>query len=1231
MKKFLALAALVLGLASCQNDFEGERVNGSAEVDFQLSVGAPELATRAGADGVTPDGQADLNSAYGAIDYFQGGTAGDDLRRDWSDVNLRYSLEVYDVTEDADGNKVVTNLVPVKDRQVKIVDKYEPVVFDLRLVPGREYRFVVFADFVPQNVTDTTQSTAIVLQQNLGISHTIGETLADIKLNNHGLNDERTDAYFATKDITITNSAVQDIVLKRPYGKVRVIATDLHELNLNVNPKAVKVEYTAPHLTNFNAVTGKATLDTANTKVVFDSKYNEIYKEVDKGGLANHFYTAGYDALEDHKHTSADGKVRHTHMTIFTDYILASDEGQTPYHFTMKVYDDAAMTSLIKETAFTTDIPVQRNYLTTVIGNVLTTASEIEVRIDDNFAGENVENMVFVNTAKEFQEALDNYVNGQTILFGGNIQGDVTIDQIVDNSRHYLIDGNGYKYDGTMRINGHSNYTGTDSVTIQNINFETNRSGVYFIEQNSTESDLRYAHNITIKDCSFNGAADQTTVAMRFRQCYNIYVENCVADGTTRANASNLHSFAQLYGCTNVNFEGVNINAHNGISFGTSIGNKIVDSEIVAEGYGIRVDASVATTLFAEDVDITAKLPIIARRTSNAYRFNLQGCDLEALGYQIVFTKGEDDAAFVAPDAECGYGVDCQDKKYTIFPGDKMYAYCAESLQYFLDNAAKGDNLIEFVDDIEGDVVATQKEGVNITVDGCEYKYDGTFTINGDARSKGAETLTLTNINFEATEGKTFVYAPTKYNDKYNYSHNVTIDGCTFYSATYNEGIASISLNTTYNPVLKNSTATNIHSLLQVQSCDNNVVVENVKVTDCKNGLSLGNVKSATIKGAEVKAKGYGVRLDGTTARTVEVSIEGGKIEAYIPVSVRKMNDDGCNATVTLDGTEVVKGGAYDVAICSNEYEEGVDPVEPKGTYEVLSTGITYTVFPAGGLTLKSVAKVGSTEYTTIDEAIANWANNSTLTLLDNVTLSDVITIKSTEHHILDLGTYTMTAASKKDAIQVENNGRSSASYALDIKADATNPGGIVASGKAVVRTSGKSGVKDRPIIRFYGGVFNGSYIVYHSGSNGTNCPQFYFYGGDFTGTIYANRALFQFYGGTFHGSLMISVDSSAYALIAGGRFNQLKNLYMSALNKDKFTIGSAKGAFDKGVYIDDEGYAVVGGPVITEFGDKFKAKVTNPTTWGNYLEYSSAAANGLYFTNAEVAKNITNANVVLP
>ena len=372
--RFIALAALVLGLASCQNDFEAGNVVAGGEVDFQLYVDANELATRAGQDG--NDTLNGWNSAYGAIDYLK--AEADALRYDWTDVDLRYTLEVYDVEEDVDGNKVVTNTTPVKDRQVIIKDSYEPVAFNLRLAPNRDYRFVVFADFVEQGASDTP---TVAEQANIGLRHTIGATLQDITVKendvaNKRLNDEVADAYFAFEDIEITNSnAYLNMVLRRPYGKLRVIATDLAELNLNVEPNEVKVTYTAANPNKFNAVTGDIQVD--NTPVEYVIHYNS---KAGKTSMAEYTYTEGYDAKTV---TNDNGDIRHSHITLFTDYILADAE-QKPINFTMEVFDRYG--DIIKATAFNTAIPVQRNFLTTIIGNVLTTATEVEVTINDNFA-----------------------------------------------------------------------------------------------------------------------------------------------------------------------------------------------------------------------------------------------------------------------------------------------------------------------------------------------------------------------------------------------------------------------------------------------------------------------------------------------------------------------------------------------------------------------------------------------------------------------------------------------------------------------------------------------------------------------------------------------------------------------------------------------------------------------------------------------------------------------------
>ena len=265
-----------------------------------------------------------------------------------------------------------------------------------------------------------------------------------------------------------------------------------------------------------------------------------------------------------------------------------------------------------------------------------------------------------------------------------------------------------------------------------------------------------------------------------------------------------------------------------------------------------------------------------------------------------------------------------------------------------------------------------------------------------------------------------------------------------------------------------------------------------------------------------------------------------------------------------------------------------------------------------------NVAKVGNTEYATIDEAIANWTNGSTLTLLADVTLSDVVTFKSTEHHILNLGTYTMTAASGKHAFEITCEGRSSASYALTVNADAANPGGITATGKSCIYYKKSGTTKDRPIILINNGVFTGSYSLNLTSNGNTNCPQIWINGGKFNSYVNLTKCMLKISGGFFDCTINCTGDSSAYREIKGGRFKSWQ--FMTADAPNKFWVGSGNGNYDVGVYVDKEGYLVVGGPVITEVSRKYPAVASNYSKWSSYLKYSSAATYGLFYEDAAMA-----------
>lgn len=218
------------------------------------------------------------------------------------------------------------------------------------------------------------------------------------------------------------------------------------------------------------------------------------------------------------------------------------------------------------------------------------------------------------------------------------------------------------------------------------------------------------------------------------------------------------------------------------------------------------------------------------------------------------------------------------------------------------------------------------------------------------------------------------------------------------------------------------------------------------------------------------------------------------------------------------------------------------------------------------------VATVGTTEYTSIDEAVAAWTatNNSTLTLKANVTLSGVITLNSTEHHILDLGTYTMTAASGQHAIEILPKGVGTAARnCLTINADSETPGGITATEKSCIYYTNADKIADRLMVTINGGIFEGSYAINSASGprnflgvttspiRGQSAPYYVLNGGTFNGAVLINAGMLKVTGGTYNKSFTCNGDSTAYRLISGGKFKSLPTLTSDA--EGKLTFGTKK------------------------------------------------------------------------
>lgn len=324
MKKLLlSMLAMTLMVVSCQRDANLD-YEGKDAVSVTIGVTPVDL-------NVTRSGETQMNSAKGAISNFSAD--------EWAMYDLRYMLEVYDVA---------TNTL-VKERAVNIHDAYEATKFELRLIPDRDYNFVVWADVVPE---DTTADWNYDTSDFANIHRTArAESVAM---------DECLDAYFINEVIHIENSLPHDLVLTRPFGKVRVVTTDIDKLNLGSSVERVVVNfYNHPIFASLNATTGAVSAERANVSYEYNLAKDAPYSE-------------GYDALAQNQ-------------TLFADYLLADTDFQE-INFTMEIYE--AGDRLIRERDFNTQIPLGRNNLTTIIGNLLTVESDFHVEVDNTFDNE---------------------------------------------------------------------------------------------------------------------------------------------------------------------------------------------------------------------------------------------------------------------------------------------------------------------------------------------------------------------------------------------------------------------------------------------------------------------------------------------------------------------------------------------------------------------------------------------------------------------------------------------------------------------------------------------------------------------------------------------------------------------------------------------------------------------------------------------------------------------------
>ena len=255
-------------------------------------------------------------------------------------------------------------------------------------------------------------------------------------------------------------------------------------------------------------------------------------------------------------------------------------------------------------------------------------------KIGDNYV---VADAHLVATAADLQNKLDEGV--EDIRFAADIKGDVVVSQT--EGVNYVIDGAGYKFDGTLGICGNARSMGTETLTIKNVAFETAATSLDFISSAkayvAAGQTYNYAHNVTIDGCTFTAAEGSGVVGIRGWQDFNVVVKNCVMNGG--------HSLAQITASSDTVFESCTINAGRGLNLLTScVGLVVANCDITAteaDGYGIRCDAGVASCLNLSGSTINAYEPIVLRNSKATFVFDVATTTLNATGDYQVVVKGE--------------------------------------------------------------------------------------------------------------------------------------------------------------------------------------------------------------------------------------------------------------------------------------------------------------------------------------------------------------------------------------------------------------------------------------------------------------------------------------------------------------------------------------------------------------------------------------------------------------
>ena len=236
--------------------------------------------------------------------------------------------------------------------------------YSTRLVTGQTYTFVFWAE-----MKDNGHYTYNPATQTIAVKYTNDEG------NDAAGNDETRDAFYAKlENVQITGAYSHSVTLQRPFAQVNfgVTTEDMTAANaagITVNKAAVKCTNVADRLNLLTGTTSSSVTDLTATFALTELPSQTL---------------------------SAANK---TYKYVAMNYVLVGKNESTLSEITLTLDATGAVSGTPKYTY--TNVPLQGNYRTNIVGDLFTSPASINITVDSGFEGDINKNVSSVDAANE--------------------------------------------------------------------------------------------------------------------------------------------------------------------------------------------------------------------------------------------------------------------------------------------------------------------------------------------------------------------------------------------------------------------------------------------------------------------------------------------------------------------------------------------------------------------------------------------------------------------------------------------------------------------------------------------------------------------------------------------------------------------------------------------------------------------------------------------------------------